>query len=153
MRLRAFSVEQLSQLFRSHGERAVSLNNWDNCSTICRCGVAQWEGKSNPAVLGLEFPIVIDRIAIAGYRSIRSLILRLGQLNVITGANGSGKSNLYRALRMMADAADGRLTHSLAREDGLDSVLWAGPEQISSAMVSCEVAFQIGGTAMLSGDI
>ena len=57
---------------------------------------------------------VIDRIAIAGYRSIRSIILRLGQLNVVTVKVGPRKSNLYRALRLLADAADGRLAESLA---------------------------------------
>lgn len=35
---------------------------------------------------------MIDRIAIAGYRSIRSLIVRLGDLNLVTGPNGSGSS-------------------------------------------------------------
>ena len=80
--------------------------------------------------------IVIDRIAIAGYRSIRSIILRLGQLNVVTGANGSGKSNLYRALRLIADAADGRLAESLAHEGGFDSVRWAGPKKNGKDPVS-----------------
>lgn len=79
---------------------------------------------------------MIDRIAIAGYRSIRSIILRLGQLNVVTGANGSGKSNLYRALRLIADAADGRLAESLAREGGFDSVRWAGPKKNGKDPVS-----------------
>ena len=84
---------------------------------------------------------VIDRIAITGYRSIRSIILRLGQLNVVTGANGSGKSNLYRALRLIADAADGRLAESLAREGGFDSVRWAGPKKIGKEPVSLRLGF------------
>ena len=79
---------------------------------------------------------VIDRIAIAGYRSIRSIILRLGQLNVVTGPNGSGKSNLFRALRLIAYAAEGRLAESLAREGGFDSVRWAGPKKIGKEPVS-----------------
>jgi len=81
-------------------------------------------------------PNGVDRIAIAGYRSIRSIILRLGQLNVVTGANGSGKSNLYRALRLLADAADGRLAESLVREGGFDSVRWAGPKKNGKDPVS-----------------
>ncbi|QDT07599.1 hypothetical protein K227x_60270 [Rubripirellula lacrimiformis] len=85
---------------------------------------------------------MIQRIAIAGYRSIRSMFLRLEQLNVVTGANGSGKSNFYRALRLIADAADGRLVHSLACEGGFDSVLWAGPEVLTSEMVSGEMPVQ-----------
>lgn len=88
---------------------------------------------------------VIDRLAIAGYRSIRSMILTLGTLNVVTGANGSGKSNLYRALKLLADAADGRLVSSLAREGGFDSVRWAGPEIISNEMIRGEAPVQGGG--------
>ncbi|TWU54305.1 high-affinity zinc transporter ATPase [Rubripirellula tenax] len=84
---------------------------------------------------------VIDRIAISGYRSIRSIILRLGQLNVVTGANGSGKSNLYRALRLIADAADGRLAESLAREGGFGSVRWAGPKKSGNDPVSLRLGF------------
>lgn len=74
---------------------------------------------------------MIQQLAIAGYRSIRSIILKLGQLNVVTGANGCGKSNLYRSLRMLADAAHGELVRSLARDGGFSSVLWAGPEMIT----------------------
>jgi len=84
---------------------------------------------------------VIDRIAIAGYRSIRSIILRLGQLNVVTGGNGSGKSNLYRSLKLIADAADGRLAESLAREGGFDSVRWAGPKANGKDPVSLRLGF------------
>ena len=77
---------------------------------------------------------MLSCIAVAGYRSLRELVVPLAQLNVVTGANGSGKSNLYRALRLLADAAQGRVVTSLAREGGLESVLWAGPEAISRAM-------------------
>lgn len=85
--------------------------------------------------------ILIERIAIAGYRSIRSLVLRLGQLNVVTGANGVGKSNLYRALNLMVQAAHGRLAESLAREGGFDSVRWAGPKKNGKDPVSLRLGF------------
>jgi predicted ATPase len=49
----------------------------------------------------------------------------------VTGANGSGKSSLYRALRLLADIAQGRIIQSLAAEGGLHSTLWAGPESFS----------------------
>lgn len=85
---------------------------------------------------------MIEQLAIAGYRSIRSLIVHLGQLNVVTGPNGSGKSNLYRSLRLLADAANGQLIRSLAREGGLDSTLWAGPEHVTAEMRSGEQPIQ-----------
>jgi predicted ATPase len=76
---------------------------------------------------------MITRIAVAGYRSLRDMRTALGALDVITGANGSGKSSLYRALRLLADIAQGRIIQSLAAEGGLNSTLWAGPEGFSRA--------------------
>ncbi|MEM6689369.1 MAG: AAA family ATPase [Planctomycetota bacterium] len=84
---------------------------------------------------------MIERIAVAGYRSIRSLVLSLGQLNVVTGANGSGKSNLYRALNLLADVAEGGLFRSLANEGGFGSVRWAGPKRKSKEPVSLRLGF------------
>lgn len=78
--------------------------------------------------------MVITRLAISGYRSFRDLRVDLAALTVVTGANGSGKSSLYRALRLLADVAQGRIIQSLAAEGGLQSTLWAGPEAISRAM-------------------
>ena len=77
---------------------------------------------------------MLNTLAVTNYRSLRDLKIALGPLNVITGANGSGKSSLYRALRLLADCAQGQVIGSLAREGGLQSVLWAGPEQISGAV-------------------
>jgi AAA15 family ATPase/GTPase len=45
---------------------------------------------------------MITKLAISGYRSLRDVRLGLGALNVVTGANGSGKSSLYRAVRLLA---------------------------------------------------
>ena len=77
---------------------------------------------------------MIEALAISGYRSIRNFVLPLDRLNVVTGANGSGKSSLYRALRLLGDAALNSVVASLAREGGLPSTLWAGPEKIGSAV-------------------
>jgi predicted ATPase len=77
---------------------------------------------------------MIRTLAISGYRSLRKLTLPLGRLTLVTGANGSGKSNLYRALRLLSDAALNAVVASLAREGGLPSTLWAGPEIIGRAV-------------------
>ncbi|MGN9779481.1 AAA family ATPase [Micromonospora sp. H33] len=52
----------------------------------------------------------------------------------MTGANGTGKSSLYRALRLLADSARNGAVSALAREGGLPSTLWAGPETIGKAV-------------------
>jgi predicted ATPase len=74
---------------------------------------------------------MIRTVAVLGYRSLRDLSLPLGQLSVITGANGSGKSSVYRSLRLLADSALNSVVASLAREGGLPSTFWAGPETIA----------------------
>src|SRR6201987_2852161 len=74
---------------------------------------------------------MIRTVAVQGYRSLRDLLLPLGQLSVTTGANGSGKSSVYRSLRLLADAALNSVVASLAREGGLPSTFWAGPETIA----------------------
>jgi predicted ATPase len=70
---------------------------------------------------------MLTTLAVSNYRSLRDLVVPLSRLNVVTGANGSGKSNLYRALRLLAQTAQGGVVASLAREGGFDSALWAGP--------------------------
>ena len=79
---------------------------------------------------------MLTSFAVENYRSLRKLVVPLRQLNLITGPNGSGKSNLYRALRLLADAANGQVTSSIAKEGGLQSCVWAGPEEISRSMRS-----------------
>ncbi|WP_153100305.1 AAA family ATPase [Paraburkholderia hayleyella] len=85
---------------------------------------------------------MLTTLAMAGYRSLRELIVPLGQLNVVTGANGSGKSSVYRALRLLAMTARGGVIPSLAREGGLQSTFWAGPERFSRAMLAGEAPVQ-----------
>ncbi|MCU1312940.1 MAG: ATP-binding protein [Acidobacteriaceae bacterium] len=77
---------------------------------------------------------MIRVVAVQGYRSLRDLVLPLGQLSVITGANGSGKSSAYRALRLLADVAQNAVISSLAREGGLSSTFWAGPVVIARSV-------------------
>jgi predicted ATPase len=77
-------------------------------------------------------------LAVSGYRSLRDRVIQLHQLNLVTGPNGSGKSSLYRALRFLADIGQGRVIPSLAREGGLQSTLWAGPEAFSASVLRGE---------------
>ena len=70
----------------------------------------------------------IRSLYVRGYRSIQSVRLRLGQVNVLVGPNGCGKSNLYRSLYLLNAAAEGRLARTLAQEGGMPSALWAGEQ-------------------------
>jgi predicted ATPase len=85
---------------------------------------------------------MLKTLAVANYRSINKLVIPLERLNLITGPNGSGKSNLYRALRLLAETAQGGVVNGLAREGGLDSTFWAGPETITQRMRNGEIPIQ-----------
>lgn len=70
---------------------------------------------------------MLTTLAVENYRSLRRVVLPLAKVNVITGTNGSGKSSLYRALRLLAEASRNGAVAALAQEGGLPSTLWAGP--------------------------
>ncbi len=68
----------------------------------------------------------VREVRIDGYRSLASVVMPLAHVTVVVGANGSGKTNLYRALELLSAAANGRFASALASEGGMPSVLWAG---------------------------
>ncbi len=73
---------------------------------------------------------MVKEIHVAGYRSVRELSLALQPINVLTGPNGCGKSNLYNSLVLIARAAQGQFARAIAEEGGTPSVFWAGGERI-----------------------
>ncbi|MFL5406494.1 MAG: AAA family ATPase [Myxococcales bacterium] len=72
---------------------------------------------------------MLRELRVSGYRSLRDVSLELSPLTVVVGTNGSGKTNLYQSLQLLAAAAQGTLAQSLAAQGGLPSALWAGPRR------------------------
>lgn len=70
---------------------------------------------------------MLRTLHLRGYRSLLDFRLELGRVTVVTGGNGVGKSNLYRALAMMQRMAEGNFAAAIAAEGGMPSVAWAGP--------------------------
>lgn len=70
--------------------------------------------------------MALGAISIEGYRSVRKLYLPIEPVSIFIGANGVGKTNLYKALNLLRGAADGSLTRLIALEGGVVSALWAG---------------------------
>jgi predicted ATPase len=60
------------------------------------------------------------------FRSLKRIAYPVSQLDVFVGANGVGKTNLYRALELIRSAAANTLAHDLASDGGLVSAFWAG---------------------------
>lgn len=66
----------------------------------------------------------IDKLTITGYKSIAALRdFELGNLNVLIGANGAGKSNFIGLFRMLAEMAEKRLQLYVQKQGGPDAIL------------------------------
>jgi predicted ATPase len=70
--------------------------------------------------------MALSRYRVRNYRSLVDVSLELGRITVLAGANGSGKTNLYRALRLVRHGSQGELARALLEEGGMPSVLYAG---------------------------
>ena len=79
----------------------------------------------------------IERIAIKGFKSIRDIEVELRDINVLIGANGSGKSNFLEvfsflhtihASRLSDRLVDEALRQYTARADGASRLLHFGPK-------------------------
>ncbi|MCP3963537.1 MAG: AAA family ATPase [bacterium] len=68
----------------------------------------------------------LDRIKIAGFKSIRDQDIELGALNVLIGANGAGKSNFIGVFRLLNEIVKDNLQVSLAKGAGADQLLHFG---------------------------
>ena len=68
----------------------------------------------------------IVQLDIQGFRSLKNVSWRPGDLNVVIGPNGSGKSNLLRMLEMISAASDGKLQDFIDASGGILQILWDG---------------------------
>lgn len=61
---------------------------------------------------------MIEKIQVNGFKSLRDFELELGAVNVLVGANGSGKSNILEAFGVLSAAAGGRIDD--------EALMWRG---------------------------
>lgn len=71
-------------------------------------------------------PLVLERIVTRGYKSFRELDLPLERINVLIGANGSGKSNFIQLFQMMNRVVNQGLQVYVAQSGGADQLLHYG---------------------------
>jgi predicted ATPase len=91
----------------------------------------------------------IQELYVAGYRSVRQVRLTLRRINVLSGPNGCGKSNLYQSMYLLASAANGELARTFADEGGMPSALWAGPRRPHSKQEPLRLALSVTFNDML----
>lgn len=83
----------------------------------------------------------VKALFVEGYRSIKSAQLNLRQLNVISGPNGCGKSNLYRSMYLLHTLASGAFGREICNEGGLNSALWAGKRSAEPVRLKLDLFF------------
>ena len=69
---------------------------------------------------------MLESIFIKGYKSFRELDLSLAPVNVLIGANGSGKSNFIGLFKMLHRMMNGELQLYVAQSGGADQILHYG---------------------------
>ena len=71
-------------------------------------------------------PFVLEKITIEGYKSIREAHLGLNPINVLIGANGSGKSNFVSLFQFMGRVVNQEMQVYVAQSGGADQLLYYG---------------------------
>jgi predicted ATPase len=82
--------------------------------------------------------VKINRIEISGYRSLKNVTWKPGDLNIIIGPNGTGKSNLLRFFELLVAASKGQLARYIQKSGGIRPLLWdSKPDSLSFRLESC----------------
>jgi predicted ATPase len=68
----------------------------------------------------------ILQLDIEGFRSLKKVVWNPGDLNVVIGPNGTGKSNLLRFLELISISAQGRLGKYIQSMGGMEPLVWDG---------------------------
>ncbi|MGP1461404.1 MAG: AAA family ATPase [Bacteroides sp.] len=85
---------------------------------------------------------MIDFIEIHGYKSIRDMKLEIAPLNILIGANGSGKSNLLSFFDFLRNLYEQNLREYVALRGGTNNFLFQG--QKVTERLSFQLSFQGG---------
>ena len=92
----------------------------------------------------------IRKISINGYKSIRELKeFELRDLNIIIGANGSGKSNLVQVFQLLMAMSGKGMQKFILENGGADNFLHNGPRNTPAILMEfhwCPVISQINST-------
>ncbi len=66
---------------------------------------------------------IFEKIHVQGFRRLYDVDLKLKPLNVVIGANGSGKTSLLEVFSLLAASASGRLKETMSDLGGIDANL------------------------------
>src|SRR5438477_4703707 len=70
--------------------------------------------------------MTIKQLKDEGFRPLKNVTWEPGDLNILIGPNGTGKSNLLRFLELMTVAAKGDLGKYIQSLGGMGAIVWDG---------------------------
>ena len=81
----------------------------------------------------------LERIGVEGFKSIEKLDLPVGDINILIGANGSGKTNLISLFTFLGHLANGKLRQYVEVEGGAECFFHFGTRHASRIRVDLQV--------------
>ncbi len=82
----------------------------------------------------------LNRLRVAGFKSIRDQEIELGALNVLIGANGAGKSNLIEVFDLLHQIIHQNLQLTVGRAGGADQFLHYGRKRTDDILLRFDFA-------------
>jgi len=86
----------------------------------------------------------LEQISASGYKSFRDLNLLLAPINVLVGANGSGKSSFLSLFKMFSQMMKGELQLHIAQAGGADYILHYGRKVTKELVLRLRIALDEG---------
>lgn len=81
----------------------------------------------------------VNFISITGYKSIKNLDkFKLGNINVLVGQNGAGKSNFVSVFKLLNEIVEERLQIYIQKSGGAHTLLYYGPKNTDSIEIKVE---------------
>lgn len=68
----------------------------------------------------------IEQLDVKGFRSLKGVNWQPGDLNVVIGQNGAGKSNLLRVFELISASAGNQLSKYIQAAGGMGAIVWDG---------------------------
>ena len=92
----------------------------------------------------------LESLTVRGFLSIRDQTLNLARLNVLIGANGSGKSNLFQVFHLLRHIVSGRLQPYTGIKGGASRLLYQGTRPATALEIELTVRddHRVGGYSL-----
>ncbi len=87
----------------------------------------------------VQQPPHLQHIILKGFKSIAELDLGLGQINILIGANGAGKSNFISLFSFCSQLSQGKLQTYVEKQGGANALFHFGVKQTKSLVMDLKI--------------